>query len=379
MKKRPRTTLRLRVAAAVAAATGLTCTALAALPASAATDCHKTPNSASTRLLPAPDVDGGVLGPDQTLSWLKLPKTMQGGQVPGLGAAPQMGGRNAAQQHVGRDNGTPGTPRSGASLFDDFNYSGHNDPRITEHGWTVKSGSSGPGNLASVWAPQNVTFANQDGNSVMNLETSTDGTYPGTRESEIYHKRKFKNGTYAARVRFSDAPRTGPDGDQVVQTFFTITPLAYDNDPNYGELDFEYRPNGGWGETGNILSTTSWETYQSYPWQPAYTHTDSRASYAGWHDLMITVDDAHIRYYVDGRLFAIHGQPYLPETPMSIHFNQWMIDGGLAKGRAHREYDEKVDYVYFAKDRILTPDQVRAQVQSYRSDGVHFEDTVPTT
>ena len=33
---------------------------------------------------------------------------------------------------------------------------------------------------------------------------------------------KFKNGTCAARVRFADAPASGPDGDHLVQTFFTI-------------------------------------------------------------------------------------------------------------------------------------------------------------
>jgi Glycosyl hydrolases family 16 len=355
MKKRPRTTLRLRVAAAVAAAAGLMCTALAALPASAATDCHRTPSGvAAPRVLPEPG-DTGAAGAGATYFWMR----------------PQQG-------HTGPgDAPRTTTPRVTSALFDDFNYTGNDDSRITEHGWTLKSGSSGPGNLAATWAPENITFASQDGNSIMNLETNTDGTYEGTHESEIFHKRKFKNGTYAARVRFSDAPRTGPDGDQVVQTFFTITPLAYDNDPNYGELDFEYRPNGGWGEGGSILSTTSWETYQSYPWQPVYTHTDSRGSYAGWHDLMITVDDTTIRYYVDGRLFATHGEPYLPETPMSIHFNQWMIDGGLAAVTGPRAYDEKVDYVYFAKDQVLTPDQVRAQVASYRSRGVHFEDSVP--
>ena len=36
---------------------------------------------------------------------------------------------------------------------------------------------------------------------------------------------------------------------------------------DYSEYDFEYLPNGGRGETTDILYTTSWE------------------SYAGWHDL----------------------------------------------------------------------------------------------
>ena len=37
------------------------------------------------------------------------------------------------------------------------------------------------------------------------------------------------------------------DGDQVVQTFYTITPYLEPLDPDYSEMDYEYLPNGGWG------------------------------------------------------------------------------------------------------------------------------------
>ncbi|WP_318842898.1 cellulose binding domain-containing protein [Myceligenerans pegani] len=268
-------------------------------------------------------------------------------------------------------------PEPGPLLFDDFDYTGHTDQRLSQRGWTVKSGAGGPGAPGAVWAPENITFPTEGGNTLMNLETSTNGTASGTRQSELYHQRKFTDGTYAARVRFSDAPRSGPDGDHMVQTFFTITPLDAPMDPDYGELDFEYLPNGGWGEPSNILYATSWETYRPDPWEAVNTHTEERTSFAGWHDLVITVDRSLIRYYVDGRLFATHGEPYLPETPMSINFNHWIISGGLVGSGTPRAYDQKVDYVYYAQDQTLTPAQVQAAVDRYRADAVSHLDTVP--
>jgi hypothetical protein len=90
----------------------------------------------------------------------------------------------------------------------------------------VRSNSGGPGVPGATWAPQNVTLAKEGTNSVMNWETSTAGTGESTKQTEVLTRAmKFKNGTYAARVKFSDAPKSGPDGDHLVQTFFTINDL----------------------------------------------------------------------------------------------------------------------------------------------------------
>lgn len=154
----------------------------------------------------------------------------------------------------------------GATLFDDFNYTSYTDPAIGAHGWNIRSNSGGPGVPGATWAPQNVTFAAEGTNSVMNLETSTAGTGESTKHAEVLTKAmKFKNGTYAARVKFSDAPISGPDGDHLVQAFFTINDLTAPMADDYAEYDFEYLPNGGWGEPANILYTTSWETYRPDP------------------------------------------------------------------------------------------------------------------
>ncbi|CAM5613009.1 hypothetical protein SALBM135S_00580 [Streptomyces alboniger] len=173
-------------------------------------------------------------------------------------------------------------PGDGATLFDDFTYTAYNDPRIAANGWSVRSNSGGPGVPGATWAPQNVTFASSGGNTVMNLETSTAGTGESTKQTEVLTKSmKFKNGTYAARVRFNDTPRGGPDGDHLVQTFFTINDLKAPMADDYAEYDFEYLPNGGWGEPANILYTTSWETYAPDPWQAVNQHTEKPAQLCG--------------------------------------------------------------------------------------------------
>ncbi|MFI5979728.1 cellulose binding domain-containing protein [Streptomyces sp. NPDC051555] len=270
-------------------------------------------------------------------------------------------------------------PPTGATLFDDFSYTSYGDPAIAAHGWNVRSDSGGPGVPGAAWSPENVTFAAAGGgNTVMNLETSTAGSAQNTQQTEVLTKAtKFKNGTYAARVKLSDAPKYGPDGDHLVQTFFTINDLKAPMADDYAEYDFEYLPNGGWGEPGNILYTTSWETYRPDPWEAVNQHTEARTGYAGWHDFVVTIDDHAITYFIDGQVFGTHDARYLPERPMSINFNQWLIDLNGQSGTTARAYDQQVDYVLHVKDQVLTPAQVTAKVNAYRAAGTSFEDTVP--
>ena len=271
------------------------------------------------------------------------------------------------------DPGDPPDP-TGAVMFDDFAYTSSSDARIAQRGWTVRSGGGGPGVPGATWDPSLVTFPTISGQKVMRLESSNNGS--SARQTEMYHQRKFFEGTYGARVYFSDTPVRGVDGDNVVQTFFTITPLDAPMDPDYGELDFEYLPNGGWGEPSNILYTTTWETYQNEPWVADNIHTEQRTSYNGWHDLVIQVASGRVKYYVDGNLFADHGDRYYPETPMSINFNLWFIAGGLVGSSGDRAYQEQVDWVYFAENEVVSPAQVSTRVNTYRTGGVDHVDTV---
>ncbi|MET7451383.1 cellulose binding domain-containing protein [Streptomyces sp. NPDC005574] len=304
--------------------------------------------------------------------WTKVTAQLAGSTV--WGTAPE--GNDPTDPTDPTDPPTGG----GQTLFDDFGYTSATDPAVSAHGWNVRSNSGGPGVPGATWDPSKVTFPTVSGNPVMNLRTSTSGTGESTRQTEVVSRStKFKNGTYAARVKFADAPAYGPDGDHLVQTFFTINDLKAPMADDYSEYDFEYLPNGGWGESGDILYTTSWETYNPDPWQAVNQHTEARQSYAGWHDLVVTIDNSSIKYYIDGQLFGTHDAEYLPERPMSINFNQWLIDLDGQTSTTPRAYDEQVDYVLHVKDQVLTPAQVAARVAAYRGAGTTFVDEVPST
>ena len=131
----------------------------------------------------------------------------------------------------------------GSVLFDDFNYSGSSDPNLAAHDWTVRTAAGGPGVTGATWSANAITFPTSTaagGSHVMQLTASTDGTGANTVQAEIdTTSRKFLDGTYAAKVYLTDAPTTGPNGDDVNETFYAISPLASCDDPNYSENDFE--------------------------------------------------------------------------------------------------------------------------------------------
>ncbi|WP_249998724.1 carbohydrate-binding protein [Actinoplanes sp. M2I2] len=266
------------------------------------------------------------------------------------------------------------------SLFDDFSYSSRTDPALSQRGWSIRTATGGPGVPGAGWRADNVAFPTVDGQRVAQLTARTDGTAAGTSHAEFsLSQRRFLAGTYLARIKFADTPVSGPDGDHVNQTFYTISPLAAPRDPSYSELDFsEYLPNGGWGEAGPINYQTSWYTYVPDPWYADNQHSQQVRSIAGWHDVMATVGDGHIRYYIDGALVGDHSGKVYPRQNMSIDFNQWFIDlAGRAAGST-AVWQQSVDYVFHAKNQTLTPAQAGAAVASYRSAGTAHTDTVTT-
>ncbi|MFG1948740.1 glycoside hydrolase family 16 protein [Nonomuraea sp. NPDC048826] len=272
--------------------------------------------------------------------------------------------------HTKADSGGKATGSTGV-LFDDFSYSGASDPLLAQRGWTARSGLGGPGVPGVSWSPSAVSFP--DG--LLTLDSVTDGTASGTVQAALFTTRqRFREGTYASRVRFSDTSLSGPDGGQVVQAFFTISPLRADCDLDYSELDFEYLPNGGWGALDTRLYATSWETYRTHPWHAVNTHTAEPMGFAGWHDLVIQVSGGRMRYYVDGRLFADHGGIYYPEQLMRIQFNQWFT--ALADGSSPQIYRLQVDWIYHSRGETVSPADVRARVAGFRAAGTDFRDTI---
>ncbi|MFJ5034557.1 cellulose binding domain-containing protein [Streptomyces sp. NPDC088560] len=260
------------------------------------------------------------------------------------------------------------TPTPGGTMFDDFSYTGPSDPDLAAHDWKVRTGAGGPG-VQNTWSAGAISFpadATAQGGHVMDLAATTDGTTAGTTQAEIDTvQQKFFEGTYAARVYFNDKPTTGTNGDHVNETFYAITP----DNSLYSEDDFEYLPNGGWGGPANSMYTTTWYSADAMD----RVTTDTIGSLQGWHTLVATVAAGTVTYYIDGKQAFSSTGKYYPRQPMTIDFNEWFIDLPFTGARS---WDEKVNWVYFAKGVAQTPATVEGTVNGYYAAGTHFTDTV---
>lgn len=263
-------------------------------------------------------------------------------------------------------------------LFDDFSYPDLQSMR--ENGWKARTQTGHPGVAGARWSADGISFLderNTQGNKLLRMTSSTDGSGENTEHTQLCHRRKYLEGTYAARVFFRDEPVEGPDGDQIIETFYTISPLKESMDPDYSEMDFEYLANGGWGEDDHGLFATSWETFKLDPFEKDNEYTVKQGSFAGWHTLVLQVADDKIRYFVDGEQFAEHSEHVYPEAPMSINFNLWFTQEGLIDSGEKRVYRQDVDWVYHNAGEIMNTGEVTRAVADLRADKVAFADTVP--
>jgi hypothetical protein len=266
------------------------------------------------------------------------------------------------------------------TLFDDFDYAAQEE--MTANGWIIRAEAGWPGVSGATFRPENVSFSTDPEiptNNLLSMTSSTDGSSANTFQTQICHQRKYLEGTYAARVRFTNTPTAGPDGDQVVETFYAITPYEEAFDPAYSEMDFEYLPNGAWGLPPTAFAFTTWETVRIEPWLADNASNQQVQDMEGWRTLVVQVGDGKVRYYVGGTLTAEHGGDYYPDSPMSINFNLWFVNDGLVDSAEVRSYVEDVDWVFHEAGVILTPQQVNRKVQELRDQGFEFVDSVPVT
>ena len=275
--------------------------------------------------------------------------------------------------------GVPSAPRDAGVFFDDFSQ--RDTASLVKDGWIVRDKPGHPGIDGAAWGPDTVTLVDdpqQPGNRLLRLVARTDGTPQGTAHAQLCHARKFFEGTYAARVRFNDKPAVGPDGDVVVQTFYAVSPLRFDFDPEYSELDWEYLPNGGWGDPKTRLYGVTWQTVSLHPWKAYNQPLQVFRELDGWHVLMMQAQGGTARWYLDGVLLAEHGGRNYPVVPMSLNFNLWYSPGGLLPGvTAQRVYQQDVDWVFHARNRVLSPAEVDVAVKGLRQQGTAHLDSVP--
>jgi hypothetical protein len=264
-------------------------------------------------------------------------------------------------------------------LFDDFNQP--DVQALARDGWQARSKAGHPGIAGATWGDAQAVSLHDDpaspGNRLLRLRARTDGTPAGTQQAQLCHERKYLEGTYAARVRFRDAPTQGPDGDVVVQTFYAVSPLRFDFDPDYSEIDWEYLPNGGWGDARPRLYGVTWQTVRLDPWSAHNAAQQHFGELGGWHVLVVQVAEGRTRWFLDGEPFAAHGGRNYPAVPMALSFNLWFSPGGLLPEGTTRVYEQDVDWVLHARNRVLSPAEVQATVRALRQAGTARADSVP--
>ncbi|MFI6373473.1 cellulose binding domain-containing protein [Streptomyces sp. NPDC050546] len=254
-------------------------------------------------------------------------------------------------------------------LFDDFTYQGAKDPALFKHGWLVRTSKGGPG-IENTWSADGVTFPTAKGSladgQVLNLRASTDGTKSGTKQASLGTAAgKFRDGTYAARIHFSDEPSSGDAGDHVNQTFYTIGGKG----SKYSELDNEYMPNGGWGRPGPKLDTVTWYDHKTND----RVYKTTKKSLDAWHTVMIRVKDGVVAYWMDGEKLFLSNGKYAPRADMSVNFNHWFIDLPFKGDRA---WDMKVDWLYYNANETLSVNEVQSAVEGFTDKGMNYFDTV---
>jgi hypothetical protein len=263
------------------------------------------------------------------------------------------------------------TPPPTGVMFDNFHYTGPDDPALAANGWHARTEAGGPGMSHGTWSPASISFpadTTAQGGQALQLRLSTDGTPQGTRQAELTTTRStFFKGTLAARIFFTDQPTDGPNGDHINESLATIS--SSPKSPNYSELDYEYMPNGGWGAPGPRLDMTSWRSAKAG--DRVTQHLNQHL--AGWHIVMLTAVDGVVTYSIDGRkVFSSDGASF-PREGMQIHLSAWLVDLPFTK---QRSWDMRVNWLYYRADQAMSVSDVQKAVGGFYASGINYTDTL---
>ena len=261
---------------------------------------------------------------------------------------------------------------------------GGTDTLTVQRGYEGSTPAAHPANSAvlSIYPADNVTLEDDAvaGSRVVRLAADRDPLY---RNSRIETSIRFLEGTYAALVQFDDSPRLFEETN--VQTFYLINS---ETGIDYSEVDFEYLAWNTWASCAQSPTTDAarlWMVTWEYETGSSVCPGDPpgerlRYDYIGnlggyWILLVMQVEEDEVRYYVNGELQPIHGEPYTPETDMQMALANWTQQAGLVSGVA--TYQFKIDWALHASGSILTPTEVDQLVSSYRSSGILRKDWIP--
>lgn len=272
-------------------------------------------------------------------------------------------------------------------FFDDFSYIEITDAESSF--WSITDGISGPPEGA-LYTKEFISFkADKDiaGNKIMRLKCSTRNALSTMKCSRIQTKLvKFKEGTYAARIKFNDGETYLKEGN--VQAFYTINNLT--GNPLYSELDFEYLPYDVWEGENHFtkLYTTSWGYYNNENdfAKALDRHVGSLVNQ--WHIFIIDASDGEfVKYYLDNEMISIqnlstvdtNGISIYPDERMQIAFSNWIsLTQPLSDDKFNRRYEFEVDWVYHIKNQSLSYQEIIDKVQEIRLSGVALFDHVLT-
>ena len=265
-----------------------------------------------------------------------------------------------------------------ALFFDDFSQTDR--AQLAAQGWTLREQPGHPGVPGARWAPEGLELLDdpaQPGNRLLRLHARTDGTPAGTVQAQLCRPLQFLWGTTSARVRFS--PRV-PNGDPVVQAVFQVSPLRFDYDPLFSELDWEYLPNGGWGSPATRLYGIAWQTVRIEPWDAHNLRVERPEDLGGrWVQLTVQSTPQGSHWLLDGETIAHHAGRTVPRQAMALALSHWVSPGGLVAGGGERSYGFEVDWVLHAADAQRSPAAMAAQVRALRERGLQRLDSLPPT
>jgi hypothetical protein len=275
-------------------------------------------------------------------------------------------------------------------FFDDFHYTSVEDARLRSHGWRVVNWPDGPPDGA-IYSKENIEFQDDPflGQRVLVLKadrpTAGEGIDALPAMSRLETPPYFREGTFAALVRFDDAPIEFRDTS--IQTFYLIIyPFkSYCGKEQYSEVDFEYLPYNTWWAHAwwrtpfnfyRTLQLASFKTadcaHQNLVYRcdqiPLPGEPQTR-----WTQILVQPAGGQVRFFLDGALQSFTAAPpYYPESDMQICLANWIenLKSRLRWQYMEREYLFQVDWIYFSQNPNLSWDKVQSRVNYLRSKGI---------